>query len=587
MSDIEAKRVPARSARKRGAPQTQSAARPASALRAAAYLRVSTGRQAEHDLSIPDQKAQTTAWASGRGMEIVAEYVEPGASATDDKRPEFQRMIERACDGENAFDVIVVHSFSRFFRDAYGLEFYLRKLAKHGVKLVSITQELGDDPAQVMMRQVIALFDEYQSKENAKHVLRAMKENTRQGFWNGSQPPLGYKVVEAERRGGQAKKKLAVDPVEAETVRLMFKLVLEGHQGSGPMGIKAITVWLNGHGYRTRAGGLWGVGRVHGLLTNPVYSGRLRFNRRNARTGKIKDEAEHVHCDAEAIVSATEFDAVQNALAARNPRVAPPRVVSGPILLTGLATCAACGASMALRAGTSRSGEVYRYYSCNSALTKGKTACKGRSIRMDKLDRLVIGHLTDHLLDPERLAEKLASLAGRLADKQGAVDRRIAALAREAEDASERLRRLYRLVEEGLAPTDAILKERIASLKATQDAALAALERAQAGTRATERISPLALDRFARLMRERINSGEIPFRKAYIRSIVDRIEVDDAVVRIMGRKDVLEQAVRSGGSALPVVHSSVPKWWARQDSNLQPGGYEPPALTIELRALAA
>lgn len=73
------------------------------------------------------------------------------------------------------------------------------------------------------------------SGENTKprHVLRAMKENTRQGFWNGSQPPLGYRVVEIERRGGRTKKKLAVDPAEAETVRLMFKLVLEGHQGSG------------------------------------------------------------------------------------------------------------------------------------------------------------------------------------------------------------------------------------------------------------------------------------------------------------------------------------------------------------------
>ena len=114
---------------------------------------------------------------------------------------------------------------------------------------------------------------------------------------------------------------------------------------------------------------------------------------------------------------------------------------------------------------------------------------------------------------------------------------------------------------------DAILKERIASLKATQDVALAALERAQVGARATERIGPLALDRFARLMRERITAGEIPLRKAYIRSIVDRIEVDDAVVRIMGRKDVLERAVRSGGSTPPVVHGSVPKWCLRRDSN--------------------
>jgi hypothetical protein len=61
---------------------------------------------------------------------------------------------------------------SRFFRDAFGQEFYLGKLAKQGVKLISTTQPLGDDddPAPAMMRKVIALFDEYQSKENAKHV---------------------------------------------------------------------------------------------------------------------------------------------------------------------------------------------------------------------------------------------------------------------------------------------------------------------------------------------------------------------------------------------------------------------------------
>ena len=37
------------------------------------------------------------------------------------------------------------------------------------------------------------------------------------------------------------------------------------------------------------------------------------------------------------------FEAVQKGLAARNPNVVPPRSVSGPILLTGLAACATCG----------------------------------------------------------------------------------------------------------------------------------------------------------------------------------------------------------------------------------------------------
>ena len=67
---------------------------------------------------------------------------------------------------------------------------------------------------------------------------RSMKENARQGFWNGSRPPLGYKTVEAELRGQRVKKKLAIDAVEAELVRLMFQLFLEGDNGSGPMGIK-------------------------------------------------------------------------------------------------------------------------------------------------------------------------------------------------------------------------------------------------------------------------------------------------------------------------------------------------------------
>ena len=206
-------------------------------VRAALYLRVSTGRQAEHDLSIPDQRAQARAWCKARGMAVVSEFVEAGATATDDRRPEFQRMIERACDGENVVDIIVVHSFSRFMRDSFAFEFYVRKLAKHGVKLVSITQDVkDDDPAQLMMRKVIALFDEYQSKENAKHVLRAMKENARQGFWNGARPPFGYRTAIAEQRGARIKKRLEIDLVEAETVRLIYRLFLEGHGGLRPHG---------------------------------------------------------------------------------------------------------------------------------------------------------------------------------------------------------------------------------------------------------------------------------------------------------------------------------------------------------------
>ena len=94
-------------------------------LRAALYLRVSTARQAEHDVSIPDQKRQGEAYCQQRGYQLVETFVEPGASATNDKRPEFQRMIEAGTSKPAPFDVVVVHSFSRFFRDHFELEFYV------------------------------------------------------------------------------------------------------------------------------------------------------------------------------------------------------------------------------------------------------------------------------------------------------------------------------------------------------------------------------------------------------------------------------------------------------------------------------
>jgi len=77
--------------------------------------------------------------------QLVETYVERGASATNDRRPEFQRMIETGTSKPAPFGVVIVHSFSRCFRDDFELE-CVTKLAKNGVRLVSITKEMGDDP---------------------------------------------------------------------------------------------------------------------------------------------------------------------------------------------------------------------------------------------------------------------------------------------------------------------------------------------------------------------------------------------------------------------------------------------------------
>ena len=88
---------------------------------------------------------------------------------------------------------------------------------------------------------------------------------------------------------------------------------------------------------------------------------------------------------------------------------------------------------------------------------------------MDKLDGLVTEHLVERLFDPERLAAILASLTARRAEKAESVNSRIMALQREVTDAEDKLKRLYRLVEDGVTDLDDVLKDRLNSLKADRD----------------------------------------------------------------------------------------------------------------------
>jgi site-specific DNA recombinase len=95
--------------------------------RAALYLRVSTGRQAEADLSIPDQRRQALAFCAARGWGVAIEFVEPGASGMDERRPELQRLLDMALTEAPPFSVVVAHSFSRFARDHFAPEFQVRR----------------------------------------------------------------------------------------------------------------------------------------------------------------------------------------------------------------------------------------------------------------------------------------------------------------------------------------------------------------------------------------------------------------------------------------------------------------------------
>ena len=246
----------------------------------ALYARVSTTKQAEKNLSIPDQLNQMREWCKSQEFNIAAEYVESGASATNDRRPEFQKMISEACTSPSPYEAIVIYSLSRFFRNAIDFGNYERMLKKFDVKILSTTEHNGDDPSDILLRNIVNSMFQFESQTNGKNTLRAMKENARQGFFNGSNPPFGFHTVTTDSKGNSGnKKRLQIDQAEANLVKKIFSLYVNGIHNK-IAGCKTIASHLNSQGI-TRRGKKWSTSTVADLLSNELYIGNYYFNKTN------------------------------------------------------------------------------------------------------------------------------------------------------------------------------------------------------------------------------------------------------------------------------------------------------------------
>ncbi len=536
----------------------------------ALYARLSTARQAEQDLSIPDQLQQMRDWCAAHGVLIAKEYVEPGASATDDRRPVFQELIADASLDPAPFDAIIVHSLSRFFRDIISFGMYERKLSKHGVKVVSISQQTADDSSGQLARRIFSAFDEYQSQENSKHTSRAMRENARQGFFNGSNAPFGYRAAATEALGnrGRRKRKLAVDEAEAATVRRIFALYLKGFEGRR-MGMKEIAKHLNERGQLMR-GRTWGIQKVCKVLSGAVYRGEHHYNVIDSRAGKKRPPSDWIAVQVDPIIDAETFERVRQRRASRRPSAVPPRQLSSPVLLTGLLKCGHCGSGMTLTTG--KSGR-YRYYKCTRRVNKGNAQCPGRNLGVAMLDELVLFQLEGRVFTPGKLGEILTVARRQLRERTAADRQKLAHLQNELRKADERLGRLYEAVESGLLPLDETLQKRVQQAKAAREGVLvemAGLRRLQ--LLPVDRVLPSQVEAFSKVVRAKLRDRSSSFARDYLHAVVDSVVVGDDTATITGSHAKLMRAIGEKKMGTGQVPRFIPDWRARRDSNSRPSG---------------
>jgi len=539
-------------------------------MRVALYVRVSTDRQAQEGFSLDAQVRQMEKWAESQQHQVVEIYEEPGESATDDKRPAFQRLMADALSSEHPYDAIVTWSLSRFMREAYIFEFWFRKLKRAKVSILSITQPTSDDEAGDLQRKFINLMDEYASKENGKQVRRSMCDSAQKGFYNGSRAPFGFTTMETEVKGRSGnKRKLVPLADEATTVRLIYDLCINGHDGQR-LGIKRIAALLNERGM-LRRGRPWRLQGVHNVLHEPAYAGTYYYNRHDSRAGEARPRSEWIATPVPPIVTQEQFDEVAKLLDSYAPYHHDAKGPQSNTFLTGIAKCGLCGRNLVLMTG--KSG-VYEYYRCATRQSAGNKLCTCPNFRKDELNRVVVEAIAARILEPSRIMATYEELKVRLTHANAPNLAKEKNILRQAGLAAERLNNWHELVETGKIQPHAGLSERLLAMQRQIDSfTLEAARLRRSRSLPLWKVGPDQIAGFSEAVRKELLSPDGPVAKNYLRVLVSEIRVYPRKATITGSPAALvEAASKWKPGTKGMVPSFISEWRARQESNPRPPG---------------
>ena len=309
-------------------------------------------------------------------------------------------------------------------------------LRRKGIRVVSITEHADDSPTGKLMEAIIESVDEFYSENLAQEVVRGMREAASRGFFLGSKAPFGYRRVKVSD-GMKERPTLEVDPATAPVVREIFESSLSGY------GLKEICKTLNDRGVTNR-GKRWYKGGLHYLLTNEAYTGTAVWG----RTTKVEKAQDPVRVEGAwpALVSRELFDAVQEAMRDRAPKVRRPARVGSRFLLSGLLKCGVCGRPYS---GQGAKSGQFAYYVCGTLFREGAGTCSARYLSAPRVEAFVVEKIRERILTEETIVELVTLVAEEIDAMAGELSGRLEVIDAELGDVRKRLERLSTLYNRG------------------------------------------------------------------------------------------------------------------------------------------
>ncbi|MCL2755499.1 MAG: recombinase family protein [Firmicutes bacterium] len=362
------------------------------------YARFSSVGQNEQ--SIDGQIRVCKEHAEKMGYKIVKVYNDKARTGTNDRRPEFQNMVDEA--GLKIFQVILVYKFDRFARNRHDSMLYKAQLRRdHGVRVVSATEPVSDDEGGEIYEMFLEWNDEKYSQRLSKRVRDGMITALENGTYLGTKILYGFKLTDTDKVGKKGTiHKVGICETESEIIKECFQRYADGTPK------KAIVDDLNARNITYR-GKKFDYKLFDNWFRNPKYIGEFE------RFGRVWTNI------YPAIIDKKLWDKVQEMLDA-NKIYTRKDSIKQTYYLTGKCFCGLCGGNMVADGGN-KPDKVYRYYSCRSSRKRkhNNKSCQKRLEQKEKLELFIISVILEYLKDPKKVSRIADSVIEYYKDRTG------------------------------------------------------------------------------------------------------------------------------------------------------------------------
>ena len=368
------------------------------------YCRLSSddGDNAESDSIINQRELISLYIKKEKDLKVVDYYIDDGYSGTTFARPDFKRLIKDITN--ERINTIIVKDLSRFGRNYIEAGKYIEQIFPlYNVRFIAINDNIDSYKDPKSINNVIVPFknllnDEY-ARDISNKVKSVYKTKALKGEFVGGTTPYGYTKDEKN------KYQLVVDKNEAENVKLIFQLYLNGwgqikickylndNKILGRKEIQRRKKWNislepNADNIQYK----WSKSTIGKILTNETYIGNVVQNRTTTvsyKNHKViyrpREEWIVVKNTHEPIISKDDYEKVQEILKSRNYERKPTTNLS---IYYGKIKCADCGSGMC-KMEDFRGNRVCSNYYCRNYKTTSSN-CSPHKIRTADLNRLVL-----------------------------------------------------------------------------------------------------------------------------------------------------------------------------------------------------